>query len=277
MQICGINCSILTFAGFCLNGALLYDSSDSSTAFNNINTSKSFVPAITLCAGERAQINFGRSSEKLKYYSSFEGAGYRPLCSHNTLRYNIPLWYSYHGGFKSLVEQKYQKNSKLVMHQTSSGLSVQAKDSDYAMQTEQELLRLNMSFTVTPSQTSLTPTLVARPGIFCPISTFEDVDFLLDDELSTKCDDRPISFSVVFPAGQAPSSVFLGWTTPSFRYIASQFSMHQPGAGYGQTLKTYSTSTQESAGLINDQKTAFMVCLSDLLPVQSGQLVSSVQ
>ena len=48
-------------AAFTLNGELLQGSFESTVAFENINTSEGLVPAITLSAGERAQLNFGKS------------------------------------------------------------------------------------------------------------------------------------------------------------------------------------------------------------------------
>ena len=48
-------------AAFTLNGELLQGSFESTVAFENINTLEGLVPAITLSAGERAQLNFGKS------------------------------------------------------------------------------------------------------------------------------------------------------------------------------------------------------------------------
>lgn len=48
-------------AAFTLNGELLQGSFESTVAFEHINTSEGLVPAITLSAGERAQLNFGQS------------------------------------------------------------------------------------------------------------------------------------------------------------------------------------------------------------------------
>lgn len=255
------------------------------------------MPAITLFAGERAQINFGGSSEKLKYYMYFESAGYKPLCSHSTLQYNIPLWYSYHGGFKNLRELEQRRNSKFVTQQTSSGFSVHAREWDYAMQSEQEVLRLNMGFTVSSSSdVPLTPTLVPRPGILSPTPSPENASFTLSEGLTMRPDNKPISFSVVFPAGQVPSAVFLGWTTPSFRYVPSQFASKDEEeeesknveaegkirtvhsrASYGQCLEVRNLSAQGSVETVNSLKTAFMVRLCDLLPMQTAQLVFPVK
>lgn len=274
-------------AGFSLNGALLYDSSDSSIAFHNIKASEGFVPAITLFAGERAQINFGL---KLEQNVHFEIAGYKPLCSHSTLQYNIPLWYSYHGGFKSLREPKHQNTSKLETRPTTSGLMVLAQEWDDSMQSEQEVLRLNMGFTViSSSNPPLTPTLVPRPGVLSPMPLPENANFTLEGGLGLRSNDAPISFSVVFPAGQVPSAVFLGWTTPSFRYSPSQFSSkeeekvdnsistHHSGVRHGQCLEAYSDSSQGTAEVVSSLQTAFMVCLCDILPVCSALLVIPVK
>ena len=154
------------------------------------------------------------------------------------------------------------------------------------------MLRLNMGFTVSsPQVPPLTPTLVPRPGILSPMPLAENASFSMADFYDTKPDDRPISFSVVFPAGQVPSAVFLGWTTPSFRYIPSQFSIrkndgvdigcaistHQPGVRWGQCLEAYSDSLAGSAEVVSSLKTAFMVCLTDLLPIRTVQLVIPIK
>lgn len=183
-----------------------------------------------------------------------------------------------------------------MTQQTCTGISVLARDFDYTLQSEQEVLRLNMGFTVsTALNVPLTPTLVPRPGITSPSPLSENACFSLEN---VKPDSKPISFSVKFPAGQVPSAVFLGWTTPSFWYIPSQFASkeedeeeenkradaegkihsHDRGVGcYGQCLEAYSHSAQGSTEVEGGLKTAFMVCLCDLLPVHSAQLVSPVK
>ena len=56
-----IHCNVSFCIAFTLNGELLQGSFESTIAFENINTSNGLMPAITLSAGQRAQLNFGKS------------------------------------------------------------------------------------------------------------------------------------------------------------------------------------------------------------------------
>ena len=95
---------------------------------------------------------------------------------------------------------------------------------------------------------------------------------------------KPISFSVKFSSGQVPSSVFLGWTTPSFRFVPGMFKKkdactitwfgrHSSTAELitGQSLEVRKDAFQKEE-VVQDVKTAYMVCLSDLLPEEQQQI-----
>ena len=56
---------------FSLNGDLLQDSSGSSVTFEGVS-GVPLVPAITLAAGQRAQLNFGRSEVSNKRTNNFK-------------------------------------------------------------------------------------------------------------------------------------------------------------------------------------------------------------
>lgn len=260
---------------FSLNGELLYDLEDSSVAFEDIDTSEGFMPAITLSGGERAEVNFGHSSEELKYYHLFEGLGYLALCSPRALQYNIPLWYSSHGGFLVLDD----RSPKFKVTRTCQSLSVMCIDWDYSMQSDQDCLRLNMGCSVNFSRVSMLPTLIPRPGPLSPSPMTENVT--LDDVLTQQLSKVPVSFTVVFPVGQSPCVAFVGWTTPTFRYAEDQFrsgedssdcvflDQHSHDSQYGQLMELGGDSTSV--------RTAFMVCLCDLLPAFVQQLTSPVR
>ena len=234
------------------------------------------MPAITLSGGERALINFGHSTEELKYYHLFEGQGYVPLCSPRALQYNIPLWYSSHGGFLPLNN----KSRKFKLDCGCNTLAVLCRDWDYSLQPDQDCFRLNMGCTVSCSKSSPPPTLTPRPGPLSPLLEAEPSS--LDDLLTQEMSAVPVSFSVVFPMGQSPCVAYVGWTTPSFRYSECQFwppeddgvflDQHSHGTDYGQFMEL----SGDVGGSVRC-RTAFMVCLCDLLPSYAQQLTSPVR
>jgi len=279
-----LGCFISTYilpcgAGFTLNGSLLYDSCDYSTAFSNFDTSEGFVPAITLFASERASINLGLNGD-LQYYRYFQNTGYRPLCGYSSLQYNIPLWYSYFGSFRNLQELEQSGSSRLVSKQDSTSISVQVRDWDYNIPSHREVLRLNMGFVVKDSKVPTTPTFCPRPRVLSPV--LQSPETL--QNLMERSQFNPISFSVKFASGQVPSMVFLGWTTPSFRCIPEMFkkkevctsslvgsSSSSAALITGQNLKVQKDAFQKEE-VVQDMKTAYMVCLSDLLPEEQQQI-----
>ena len=264
---------------------------DSSIAFDNIDTSDGFMPAITLGGGERAEINFGVTGD-LKHYESIEGLGFIALCAPHALQYNIPLWFSSHGGVEMLEDKgKYEtvlKNGSIV---------VTCKDWDYSIQSEQECFRLNAGCSVASSILAPPPpTLLPRPALLSPSPSplGDNVGELsLDSALSMKQLGRnmPVSFSVVFPSGQVPCLAFVGWTTPTFRYVESQFSMFDKdetlleehtheGCEYGQHTEVDGETPGDvtpSASSKKTFRTAFMVCLCSLLPTYTAQLIGPVR
>lgn len=286
-----------------MNGELLYDSEDCSFAFQDIDTSDGMMPAISLAGGERAQVNFGCSREELQFYSYLEGLGYMSLCSHSTLQYNIPLWYSFHGGFQMLDDPPGRNpNCKFDTKRRSSGFAVTCRDWDYSMQSDQDCLRLNIGCTVRggdeESVSSPLMTLLPRPGLLSP-SPCLDVEGSVSftDMLAQKPPllGAPLSFSVEFSAGQVPCLAFVGWTTPSFRYVESQFTSREDadhhshgGSSYGQLIEmvggggTLPSHDAAGAGAGAGESstsfhTAFMVCLCDLLPSYITQLTAPVR
>lgn len=78
-------------AAFTLNGDLLQGSFESTVAFEHINTSEGLVPAITLSAGERAQLNFGQSkvvAASLLWGSMYYHSFYLCVCVQEALHHN---------------------------------------------------------------------------------------------------------------------------------------------------------------------------------------------
>lgn len=103
----------------------------------------------------------------------------------------------------------------------------------------------------------------------------------LDDVLTQQMSTVPVSFSAVFPVGQSPQMAFVGWTTPSFCYVESQFGpLEDDGVfpsepdsrRYGQLMEVGRDSAKPTSF-----QTAFMVSLADLLPSHTQQLTCSVK
>lgn len=206
-------------------------------------SSSGFVPAITLSAGEEAQFNFGRSEEAL--YHDYSTGGFQPVCTPSALSYNLPLWYSAHGGYENIDHTHPTLSAKthpLSLDQPDSIISVTLKDWDFTTPPKQECLRLCMG--VASKQTNPT-----------------DVDEV-----------KKVCYSAVVPAGQDPEYVFIGWTTPEFRYVEEQFKLFRELPTdkvlhvYGQQIDLIG----RSEGGVAHYSTAFIVCLSELLsePIQ---------
>ena len=164
-------------------------------------------------------------------------------------------------------------------HGTTPIISVSCKDWDYSKHAHQECLRLNLGVMVTlqGSQPPAMPTINPRPGPLSPTPNPEMELFQgLTDYFSPK--KVIVSYSVVIPAGQDPSNVFIGWTTAGFRYIPSQFQSRSaksldptpPHLRYGQQIdvvaqRRYLRSGTSAQHAVSQYSTAFMVCLNDLL------------
>ena len=86
-----------------------------------------------------------------------------------------------------------------------------------------------------------------------------------------------VSYTAVISAGQDPKTVFLGWTTPSFRYMEDQ-----PPGQVVELLGELSTPGQvvELLGELSTpgvvcNSTAYLMCLADVLDRQQLPLQSS--
>ena len=224
---------------FTLNGEFLHDThSETTLAFTQVTSSGGFVPAITLSAGERAKFNFGRSLEAMHH--DYTASGFTPVCAPTALPYNLPLWYSSHGGYDTIDHTHSTltaKSKPTSLGEPDSMISVTLKDWDISVPPKQECLRLCVG--VAFSQTTPTP-----------------------EEGGER-----VCFSAVFSSGQDPDHVFVGWTTPEFRYIESQFKPSNgsiPDHGemhFGQGIDMIGPS---KGGVVH-YSTAFMMSLSELL------------
>lgn len=251
---------------FTLNGELLHEVHvDSTIAFDHVNSTEGFVPAITLSAGERAQFNFGQSEEALRYNHS--ASGFEPVCCPTALAYNVPIWYSSRGGYETIDHTHptlLTQRKSLAEGEYDSIISISSKNWDYSALPKQECLRLNVG--VSFAQT--TPTFEDDQSD-TGISFGRNIDI-------KECVGERVCYSVVVPSGQDPSQVFMGWTTPEFRYVESQFQMPGPDSipnerRYGQQIDLIGPSLQGSS-----YSTAFMVCLSDLFQSEDLHLSHSV-
>lgn len=230
-----------TYTAFTLNGEFLQDlHAESTIAFSDITSNGGgFTPAITLSAGEKAQFNFGRSQDAM--YHDYTASGFQPVCAPTALPYNLPLWYSSHGGYSDIDHTHptlTTETSTLPGGDENSIISVQLKDWDFSTPPKKECLRLCV-------------------GVALPETPPTDSD---EEACERVC------YSVVVPAGQDPGDVFIGWTTAEFRYMEEQFlrsdddAVVSPGdARYGQRIDLIGRSE------VAHYSTAFMTCLSELL------------
>ena len=177
-------------------------------------------------------------------HHDYTAAGFQPVCAPTALPYNLPLWYSSHGGYEVIdhTHPTLTSESRAISNTEAahSIISVRQTDWDFSTPPKQECLRLCVG--VAFSQT--TPT-----G---------------EDECEDKCE--RVCYSAVVPAGQDPDHVFVGWTTTEFRYIESQFKIDSDTQSadmhYGQRIDLIGRSD------VSHYSTAFMVSLSELLDSQ---------
>ncbi len=177
-------------------------------------------------------------------YHDYTAGGFQPVCAPTALPYNLPLWYSSHGDYENIDHTHptlTTETSPLASVKENSIISVRLKDWDFSTPPKKECLRLcvGVAFPEAP------PT---------------------EDEESEYCE--RVCYSVILPAGQDPGDVFIGWTTPEFRYIEEQFESNAasfPGdVQYGQRIDLIGRSE------VAHYSTAFMTCLSDLLDAQES-------
>lgn len=114
-----------------------------------------------------------------------------------------------------------------------------------------------------------------RPGPFSPTPTADiDIYRAFADYFSTQR--HIVSYTAVVPAGQDPRSVFLGWTTAQFCYIASQFQTaawnSDSDCVCGQKLECVSaheapsSSVSDPATVVEySHSSAYLVCVHQLL------------
>lgn len=172
-----------------------------------------------------------------------------------------------------------RKVSNLVPNSKSyTVLSVSCRGWDYSQSPQPECLRLSAGVLVTPDeshpsftrQSSVHP----RPGPFSPTPTADvDIYRAFADYFSTQR--HIVSYTAVVPAGQDPRSVYLGWTTAQFCYIASQFQTAAWNSDSdfvcGQKLeclsahKACSSSTSDSTVVEYSHSSAYLVCVNQLL------------
>ena len=224
-----------------------------------------------------------------------------PLCylhSPSALHFNIPLWYSSPHESLETISPTHprltvdRKLSQLVPNPKSPAvLSVSCQNWDYSQNAQPEVLRLNAGVLVTPETESNRPSFVSqtsvhpRPGPLSPPPS-TDIDIYRVSEY-TSPRKHVVSYTAVLPAGQDPRSVYVGWTTAQFCYIASQYqtSGARNGDGsdrkYGQTLECVcdrgarSGSKSGPPGVVYSHSSAYLVCVSQLLTGFTDQNLSA--
>ena len=284
---------------YSLNGEILHGSIESPVAFSEIDVSSGLVPAITLFAGERAKMNFGHSEEPLRC-SFATVSGFQSICNPATsLHYNIPLWYSAPGDYDVIDSAHHTRlaEERLIGDNMSEVSKIRIRYSQLE-RPKQECLKLNFGVTISADGVDLDELSRSTRRHTLPMLTSKERTAssykrprgwsINDDDITPNV----VSYSIIVPSGQDPETVFVGWTTAGFRYIQSQFqyqskreeteTQRQPPKGdsaaggirYGQQVKVFQQQQHGSHGgggvggvaSISSYSTAFMVCLSDLLP-----------
>lgn len=216
--------------------------------------------------------------------------------STSSLHYNLPLWYSSNHGAFQIIDPSHLRlktERKCPTQRGTSIISVSCKEWDYSKHAKQECLRLNIGVAVSPHNASFS-SIHPRPGPLSPIHISETDPF---PGVSGSCSPKRkmnVSYSVIVPAGQDPHVVFVGWTTPGFKYIESQFhsrSRRHSGSvplplSYGQQVEVVSMQQRQSSRGAKElgetqqrahYSTAFMVCVSELLTRTHQHLPAAVK
>lgn len=172
--------------------------------------------------------------------------------------------------------------------QAASAIAVSCKDWDYSKQPHQECLRLNLGVTFeprpdAPRQQQQQLRSASRMVSYSP--TTSDPRPVPDPAVFSQ--QSRVSFSASFPAGQDPTLAFVGWTTANFKFLASQFTSRPQDVGvacrFGQSVtvrasgRRRSHTSQELPDPSTSFSSAFLVCLSDLLPQPSPSLLHTSQ
>ena len=78
---------------FSLNGELLVDPAAGDAAFGDVHADGSFVPAFTLCTGQKCRLNFGHNVDSLRFFTMCGlQEGYEPFCVNMTR--SVTFWYT---------------------------------------------------------------------------------------------------------------------------------------------------------------------------------------
>ena len=194
-------------------------------------------------------------------------SGFEPVCCPTALAYNVPLWYSSRGGYETIDHTHptlLTQRKSLAEGKYDSIISISSRNWDYSALPKQECLRLNVGVTFTQA----TPTVE-------PDQSDAGISFGRNVSVN-ECVGERVCYSVIVPSGQDPSQVFVGWTTPEFRYVETQF--QTPGSDsvpserrYGQQIDMTGPSLQGAS-----YSTAFMVCLAEVFQSDDLHLSHSV-
>ena len=80
---------------FSLNGELLVDPAAGDAAFGDVHAGDGspFVPAFTLCTGQKCRLNFGHNVDSLRFFTMCGlQEGYEPFCVNMTR--SVTFWYT---------------------------------------------------------------------------------------------------------------------------------------------------------------------------------------
>lgn len=245
-------------------------------------------------------MNFGHSEEPLRC-SLATVSGFQSICNPATsLHYNIPLWYSAPGDYDVIDSAHHTRlaEERIIGDNMSEVSKIRIRYSQLE-RSKQECLKLNFGVTISTDGVDLDELSRSTRRYSLPAPTSKERTtssykrprgWSIDDDDITP---NVVSYSIIVPSGQDPEAVFIGWTTAGFRYIQSQFQYQSKrdetepqrqapkgdGAAasirYGQQVKVFQQQYGSHGGRgggsggvasVSSYSTAFMVCLSDLLP-----------
>ena len=229
-------------------------------------------------------MNFGNSEEPLRCSFALM-SGFQSICNPAaSLHYNIPLWYSAPGDYDVIDSTHHPRFSEeRIIGDSQSEISKIRINYIQLERAKQECLKLNFGVAISSDGVGLADEIFHSPRrhTLPDLSKEKVISYKRPRGRSITEDDitpNLVSYSAVVPAGQDPEAVFIGWTTAGFRYIESQFQnrdmreqqesdpQESRNSHYGQQVKVKLWRSPGGSPSVSSYSTAFMVCLSDLLP-----------
>ena len=267
---------------FSLNGELLVDPVAGDAAFSEV-TGENFVPAFTLCTGQKCRLNFGHNVDSLRFFTMCGlQEGYEPFCVNMTR--NVTFWYT-----KSLPifeNNEDLANSKIDVTRLPAGAdnppSLKISHNTYEQEEKADWEFLRLSLPVTLNDTFISEHEKARrwqhyqqsrnqprqnprnrsghrrqPSSPAELTPPEAGPGGMDREALEMINEYFYSVRI-FP-GQDPNVVYVGWVTTQYHIHSMDFTQDMVRVVMIQQLDNYGRIAQST-----NRQSCYMVRADEL-------------